>query len=174
MHASAILAVVVALQVASTSPPERTPDLRSVLSNNAALSSVEVLYRVEGQVIAVRGDGTVLKQSTRQRLPLLPTCKGMAALVDVRHLLEVMLAEQFFDLPQKSYILLNEDWRTLQMHSISIKAAGGSAKRDFSAGEYGGKRQEIPDNFARVEKAISELESKAIPPETHCTVDHPF
>jgi len=174
MHASAILAVVVALQAASTSPPERTPDLRAVLSNNAALSSVEVLYRVEGQVIAVRGDGTVLKQSTRQRLPLLPTCKGMAALVDVRHLLEVMLAEQFFDLPQKSYILLNEDWRTLQMHSISIKATGGSAQRDFSAGEYRGKRQEIPDNFARVEKAIIELESKAISPETHCTVDRPF
>jgi hypothetical protein len=174
MHASAILAVVVALQVASISPPERIPDLRNVLSNNTALSSIEVLYRVEGQVIAVHGDGTLLKQSTRQQLPLLPTCKGMVALVDVRRLLELMLAEQFFDLPQKSYILINEDWRTLQMHSISIKAAGGSAKRDFSAGEYDGKRQEIPENFARVEKAITELESKAISSQTHCTVDRPF
>src|ERR1700732_1871083 len=71
MHLSAILAVVVALQVASISAPERTPDLQQVLRNNAALSSVEVLYRVEGQVITVRGDGTVLKQSTRQQLPLL-------------------------------------------------------------------------------------------------------
>jgi hypothetical protein len=174
MHVSAILAVVVALQVASTSPPERTPDLRNVLNNNAALSSIEVLYRVEGQVIDVHGDGTVLKQSTRQQLPLLPTCKGMVALVDVRRLLEVMLAEQFFDLPQKSYVVINEDWRTLRMHSISIKAAGGSAKRDFSAGEYDGKRQEIPENFARVEKAITELESKAISSKTHCTVDRPF
>ena len=174
MHISAILALVVVLQVASISPPERTPDLRQVLSNDAALSSVEVLYRVEGQVIAVRGDGTVLKQSTRQQLPLLPTCKSTVALVDVRHLLETMLAEQFFDLPQKSYMLLNEDWRTLQMHSISIKAAGESAKRDFSAGEYGGERQEIPDTFARVEKAITELESEAISPETHCTVGPPL
>jgi hypothetical protein len=174
MHLSAILAVVVALQVASISAPERTPDLQQVLSNNAALSSVEVLYRVDGQVIAVRGDGTVLKQSTRQQLPLLPTCKGTVALADVRYLLETMLAAQFFDLPRKSYILLNEDWRTLQMHSISIKTAGGSAKRDFSAGEYGSKRQEIPDNFAQVEKAIAELESKPISPETHCTVGHPL
>jgi hypothetical protein len=174
MHLSAILAVVVALQVASGSAPERMPDLQQVLSNNAALNSVEVLYRVEGQVIAVRGDGTVLKQSTRQQLPLLPTCKGTVALADVRYLLETMLAAKFFDLPRKSYILLNEDWRTLQMHSISIKTAGGSAKRDFSAGEYGGKRQEIPDDFAQVEKAIAELESKAISPETHCTVGHPL
>ena len=44
----------------------------------------------------------------------------------------------------------------------------------FIAGEYGGKRQEIPDNFAQVEKAIAELESKAISPETHCTVGHPL
>jgi hypothetical protein len=174
MHLSAILAVVVALQVASTFPHERTPNLRQVLTNNAALSSVEVLYRVEGQVIAVRGDGAVLKQSTRQQLPLLPTCKGTIALVDVRHLLETMLAAQFFDLPQKSYLLLNEDWQTLQMHSISIKAAGGSAKRDFSAGEYGGKLQEVPDNFARVEKVITELQSKAISPETLCTVGDPL
>ena len=116
---------------------------------------------------------TVLKQSTRQ-LQMPPTCKGAVALVDVRHLLETMLAARFLDLPQRSYMLLNEDWRTLQMHSISIKAAGGSAKRDFSAGEYGGKRQEIPDNFARVEKAITELEAKAISPETHCTVGRPL
>jgi hypothetical protein len=27
--------------------------------------------------------------------------------------------------PQKSYMLLNEDLRTLQMHSINIKAGGG-------------------------------------------------
>jgi hypothetical protein len=50
--------------------------------------------------------------------------------------------------PQKSYMLLNEDLRTLQMHSINIKAGGGSAKRDFSAGEYGGEHQVIPQNFA--------------------------
>jgi hypothetical protein len=97
MHLSAILAVVVAVQVASTSPLERTLDLRQVLSNDAALSSVEVLYRIEGRVIAVRGDGTVLKQSTRQQLQLLPTCKGAVAIVDVRHLLETMLAAQFLD-----------------------------------------------------------------------------
>ena len=63
-------------------------------------------------------------------------------------------------------MLLNEDWRTLQIYSISIKAAGGSAKRDFSTGEYGGRRQEIPEKFGQVEKAITELESKAISPET--------
>ena len=99
MGVSAILAVVVALQAAGTSQLSVHSIFDRVLTNNAALSSVEVLYRVEGKVIAVRGDGTVLEQSTGQQLSLLPTCKGTVALVNVRHLLETMLAEQFFDLP---------------------------------------------------------------------------
>lgn len=57
--------------------------------------------------------------------------------------------------PQKSYMLLNEDLRTLQMHSINIKAGGGSAKRDFSAGEYGGEHQVIPQNFAIIGMRLS-------------------
>jgi len=60
------------------------------------------------------------------------------------------------------------------MHSIRIEEAGGGAKRDSSAGEYGGKHQEIPDNFARVEKVINKLASKAGSPETHCTVGRPL
>jgi len=173
MRFSAVLTVVLA-QAVSAPTPERNLDLRSVLNNDAALSSIEVLYSVEGEVIEVRGDGTVLKQSTRQGLSLLPTCRGTVANTDVRHLLEVMVAAHFLDLPQKSYMLLNEDWRTLQMHSISIKAAGWIAKRDFSSGEYDGKTREIPQNFAQVENAIIDLESKAIPPETRCTVARPI
>jgi hypothetical protein len=170
VHLSILLAVVLALQAANVLPHEPAPDLRHIINDG----SVEILYSVEGQAVAVRGDGTVLKQSTRQQLPLLPTCKGRVAQVDVRRLLETMLAAQFLDLPQKSYVLLNEDWRTLQMHSISIKATGGSAKWNFSAGEYGGKRQEIPQNFATIEKAIIDLESKAIPPGTHCRLGLPL
>jgi hypothetical protein len=173
MRFSAVLAIAIA-QAVSISAPERNLDLRSVLSNDAELSSIELLYSVEEQVIAVRGDGTVLKQSTKQGLSLLPTCRGTVASADVRQLLEEMLAVHFFDLPQKSYMLLNQDWRTLQMHSISIKAAGRTAKRDFSAGEYAGKAQEIPKDFAQVENAIVDLESKAIPPETRCTVAQPL
>jgi hypothetical protein len=54
------------------------------------------------------------------------------------------------------------------------KATGGSAKWDFSAGEYGGKRQEIPHNFATIENAIIDLESKAIPPGTYCRLGLPL
>jgi hypothetical protein len=174
MRFSAVLAIASALQAVSTPPPDRIPDLRYVLSNNAALGSVEVLYRVEDQVIAVHGDGTVLKQSTRPQLSLLPTCRGTVPTSDVRHLLETILAAHFFDLPRKSYLLLDGDWRTLQMHSISINAAEGRAERDFSAGEYEGKRQEIPESFAQVEKAIIDLDSKAIPAGTRCSVARPL
>ena len=49
-----------------------------------------------------------------------------------------MVAADFLDLQQKSYMMLNadeEDWRKLKLHAISIKATSGSARRDFSAGE---------------------------------------
>jgi hypothetical protein len=143
------------------------------VSDDAPLSSVEVLYSVEGQLVALHGDGRVSMQSTSQQLSLLPTCKGKVAPADMRRLVETMLAAQFLDLPQKSYMMMNADaadWRELQLHSISIKAAGGRAKRDFAAGEYGGEHQEIPEKFATIERAIVELKSKAIPTGTHCTV----
>ena len=174
MHPLSILAVALALQAVSVPQSERTPDLQAAVRDNAVLGSVAVVYSVEGKSIAVRGDGTVLRQSTKQLLPLLPTCKGAVGQQDVRHLLELILAVHFFDLQQKSYMLINQDWGTLQMHSISVKGAGGSAKRDFSAGEYNGRRQEIPQEFEQVEKAIIDLEAKAISPQAHCTVGRPL
>jgi len=69
------------------------------------------------------------------------------ALSDVRGLLETMVAADFLDLQQKAYMMLNadeEDWRKLKLHSISIKATRGSARRDFSAGEYGGETSGNP------------------------------
>jgi hypothetical protein len=78
-----------------------------------------------------------------------------------------MVAADFLDLQQKSYVMLNpdeEDWRKLKLQSISIKqlkATRGSVRRDFSAGEYGGEHQEIPEKFGIIEAAIAELISKA-------------
>jgi len=177
VYLSALLAIVFGLQAVSVLPQESRLDLRHIISDDTALGSAEVLYSVEGQLVAVRGDGSVLTQSTKQQLPLLPTCKGKLSPVDVRRLLETMLAAHFLDLPQKSYIMINsdaEDWRKLQLHSISISASGGSAKRDFSAGEYGGEHQEIPEKFATIEKAIVELKSKAIPQGAHRALAPPL
>ena len=92
---------------------------------------------------------------------------------DVRGLLETMVAADFLDLQQKSFMMLNpdeEDWRKLKLHSISIKATRGSARRDFSAGEYGGEHQEIPTKFGIIESAIAELISKANSTGAHGTV----
>ena len=115
-------------------PVEPAPDLRHVISDDAALISVEISYRIDEQLIVMRGDGSVFMQSTRQQLPLLPTCKGKVTRADVRRLLETMLTAQFLNLPQKSYIMLNgdeADWRKLQLHSISIKVAGGEREARF-------------------------------------------
>ena len=85
----------------------------------------------------------------------------------------LLVAADFLDLQEKSYMMLNpdeEDWRKLKLHSISIKATRGSATRDFSAGEYGGEHQEIPEKFGIIESAIAELISKANYTGAHCTV----
>jgi len=177
VHPLALLAAVFVLQAASVIPQESSLDLQHIISDDAALGSVEILYSVEGQLVALHGDGRVLVQSTSQQLSLLPTCKGKVAAADVRRLVETMLAARFLDLPQKSYMMINadvEDWRKLQLHSISIKVTGGRAKRDFAGGEYGGEHQEIPEKFATIERAIVELKSKAIPPGTPCTVAPPL
>jgi hypothetical protein len=53
---------------------------------------------------------------------------------DVRGLLETMVAADFLDLQQKSYMMLNpdvEDWRKLKLHSIGIKATRRSAEAGF-------------------------------------------
>src|SRR5215469_1295116 len=172
MYLSALLAAVLAFQIVNAPPSEREPDLRSIISDDAALGSTKILYSVDTRLVAVRGDGIVLMQSTGQQLPLLPTCRGRVPVEEVRRLLETMLHEQFLDLPQKTYMTMGEeeDWRRLRLHSISISTTGRSAKRDFFAGKYGGKHQEFPERFVTIEKAIDELESKAIPKGTHCTV----
>ncbi len=177
MHLSILLTVVLALQAAGVLQTEPAPDLRHVIRDDAELASAEISYRVDGQLIAVRGDGSVFIQSTRPQLPLLLTCKGKVVSADIRRLLETMLSAQFLYLPQKSYMMLNgdeSDWRKLQLHSISIKVAGRSAKRDFAAGEYSDEHQEIPEKFTTIEKAIVELKSKAILSGTQCTVAPPL
>jgi hypothetical protein len=44
-----------------------------------------------------------------------------------------------------------------------VPTAEGIAKRDFAAGEYEGKYQQISESFAQVEKAIIDL--KTSPPQ---------
>ena len=65
----------------------------------------------------------------------------------------------FFVLSRKFYLLLAGDWMTLQMHLISTNTAEGRAKRDFFAGEYEEKYQNLLESFAQVEKAIIDLET---------------
>jgi hypothetical protein len=137
MHRWILLAIVFAVQNVSVLSQENRPDLGRIAGDDHALASVEILYRVEGQFVTFHGDGRVLTQSTIPERHLLPTCKGRIPTEDVRRLLETMMATHFLDLPQKSYMIVNGDegdWRKLQLHSISIKTAGGNASRTFSAG----------------------------------------
>lgn len=63
MYLSALLAAVLAFQLVNAPPSEREPDLRSIISDDAPLLSIKILYSFDTQLVAVRGDGIVLLQS---------------------------------------------------------------------------------------------------------------
>jgi hypothetical protein len=172
-----LLALLLVLQAFPDPMKEVTPDLRHILSNAKELEAVEIRYRIPGKTAVIHGNGNVVMQAwdtkSRATPQLLPTCRGTVPAADVRQLLETMLCEHLLDLPLKWYLIINgddEDWRNVQLHSIAIFGGGGRARRMFSAGQYGNERQEIPRNFAAVEKVIVSLTSKAVPPSRICGI----
>ena len=158
-------------------PSESEPDLRRIVNDESALKSVEVWYSVADQLVILHTSGTIFLQSTRQNVALVPTCKGKVAPVDVRRLLVTMLDTQFSDLPRNSYLMLDgelQDWRELQVHSISVHTTKGALERSFAAGTIGREPQNIPQKFADIEKSILELKAEAIPEGRPCTLSPPL
>ena len=147
------------------------------MSGESALKSVEVWYSVGEQLVMSRASGNIFVQSTRQNVSFVPTCKGKVPPADIRRLVVTMLDMQVFDLPRNSYLMLNGDlqnWRELQVHSISVQTAEGALDRSFAAGKIGGKQQEIPQRFAVMETAILGLKAEAIPEESPCSLAPPL
>jgi hypothetical protein len=173
------LAAVLVLQQVSVLPLPRepSPDLQHIIADESALKSVEVWYSVAERLVILRSSGALFVQSTKQNVPLVPTCKGKVALADVRRLLVTMLDSQFFDLSRKQYFMADsdlQDGRELQVHSISVHTAEGVLERGFAAGKIGGKQQEVPQKFATIEKAILELKTQAVPEGKPCTLAPPL
>jgi hypothetical protein len=169
---SSFLTLVLVLQAAFPLPPENRPDLRSVIADDAMLRSVTIWQFAGGQWLVVRGTGEVSFQSAGPNVQLLPTCRGTVSPQEVRRLLEAMVQRDFVGLPRKTYLIVNgdeQDWRKLKLHSIGIKTAQGSVKRDFAAGEYDDKREELPKNFVLLENAMLDLKRQAIPHNRPCT-----
>lgn len=172
-----ILVVALAFQSSIPLPPESPPDLRQIANDDTAARRVEIRYRDEEheQLMIVHGDGEVVAQSTKPSGSASLTCKGRVAPTDVKQILVLMLNTRFLELPRNSYIVMGDDsdWRKLKIRSITVKEGGASAERYFAAGEYGGKKQKIPEQFAAVEKALLELKRNAIPEGTRCTLAPP-
>jgi hypothetical protein len=174
---SSFLTVVLVLQAAFPLPPENRPDLRNIIDDDAMVRSVTIWQSAGGQLVMVRGTGEVSFQSAGPNVQLLPTCRGTVSPQDVRRLLEVMVQRDFLALPRKTYLIVDgdeQDWRKLKLHSIGLKTAQGSVKRDFAAGEYDDKREELPRDFVALENAILELKQQAIPHDRPCSVAPPL
>jgi hypothetical protein len=172
-----VIALLLALrlfQTTSALPPETRPDLQQVLHDSAQLSSLKVRYRAEGQVIVLDGDGHLVVQSDGGLTTLHATCKGRVSTSEIQQVLGMIISEQFYELPRKTYMLMDADdteWRKLRVHSITIATSNGIVQRDFAAGEYEGKAQAIPEKFALIENAIVSLKLKAVPAKTPCTIE---
>jgi len=174
---SPLLTFALFLQTALPLPPENRPDLRSIITDDAMLRSVTIWHLAGGQWVVVRGTGEVSFQSAGPNEQLLPTCRGTVSPEDVRRLLGAMVQRDFFGLPRKTYLIVDgdeQDWRKLNLHSIGIKTPQGSVKRDFAAGEYGDKREELPKDFVLLENAMLDLKRQAIPHDRPCTVAPPL
>jgi hypothetical protein len=170
---SLLLAIALAMQAGASALQEPRLNLRQVLNYSAALSSVKVWYSADGQMIELRGTGALLVQSTRQNLSLLPTCTARINPESIRTLVQELETVHFLQLPLKSYLIVNgdeQDWQKLQLHSIILQVGERTIRRDFAAGEYGGKPQRIPQQFATIENAILQLKGRVIRPETPCTL----
>lgn len=174
---SSFLTAVLVLQAAFPTPPENRLDLQKIIDDDAMLRSVTIWQAAGDQLVMIRGTGEVSFQSAGPNSQLLPTCRGNVSPQDVRRLLEAMVQRDFLALPRKTYLIVNrnvQDWRKLRLHSIGIKATQGSVKRDFAAGEYDDKREELPKNFVALENAILELKQQAIPHDRPCSVAPPL
>jgi hypothetical protein len=139
------------------------PDLERLLNDSAALHTLLIRYQPNTtEVLFVYGTGRVVKQAHQMTASdaLVPTCTGKITETEVRGLLKTFIDHRFLDLPSKSYVLLfasddvDEAWKALKLHSITIDDGRVRATRDFAEGEYEGKTDPLPADFVAIESAL--------------------
>jgi hypothetical protein len=153
--------------------PHQQLDLKPILENPEALQKVKILYgpptHKGNQVLIVYGSGLVVWQAYPERLmsvTTVPTCTSKISVDRVKSLVGLMIEKHFVDLPEKHYVLVFSGYSqgNIELHTIAIDTGVGKARRTFGIGDYVGKQESIPANFASVEQELKQLKDTAFPP----------
>src|SRR5271154_2534678 len=166
---SALLLFVV-LQATATQPQQ--VDLEALLRDSTALQKVKIMYeppsRDSYRALFVLGSGSIVWQAYPNRpmaLTEVPTCRVRLGADDVRDLIRLMIQRHFVDLPEKRFLFLSiaQDDKKLEIHTIAIDDGLTQTIRSFAVGEYDGKQESIPPDFAAIEKQLIDVKDSAFP-----------
>jgi hypothetical protein len=150
---------------ANTSQFRDSLDLAQYLDDSAALNKLIIRYDDStSKLLFVYGDGRVVRQTSMPG-DLVPTCKGRVEQDRIRLLVGGFISNRFFDLPQKSYLVIvaaDNPWKEMKLHSITFDDGTAHAKREFAYGTYGGKTEPVPWEFSKSEEMLVQLEREAI------------
>lgn len=163
--------LLLAFLLQAVGPPQHQLDLEPLLRDLAALQKLKILYGPPShnnyQAFFVYGDGSVVWQAYPERLMSatdVPTCKNKINPDRVRSLIRLMIEKHFLELPEKRFVFFGQRNEELELHTIAVDTGLGKTSRTFGNGDYGGKLESIPSEFASIEEELKQLRDSAFPP----------
>jgi hypothetical protein len=140
-----------------------------LLSDPKTLSTLVIEYEPgDTTSLFVYGTGIVVKQAHPSPSPgLLPTCTGTVDQDELKQLIRTFITHHFFDLPVRSYLYvtasddMDDFWRALKLHSITLDDNETRASRQFAEGMYQDRKEPIPQVFSKIEEVLQRIEREA-------------
>jgi hypothetical protein len=177
MHAASRLLVILCLLLPVSSAEQRDRiNLKELLDRPNALQRVSLMWEYPpNAALYVYGDERLILQTypvvsdpfgvMRNRGGLVPTCRAKINRDDIKALVDLMIERHFFDLPERGYIFMSAAFEQpkLELHTIAIDNGQDIAARTFGVGEYEGKSESLPSDFASIELALTKIKDSAFP-----------
>lgn len=168
-----IFAILLIFWLQTEEPQQQQLDLKPVLENPEALQKLKILYGPPAQngnqaLLFVYGSGLVVWQAYPEKLmsvTTVPTCTSKISVDRVKGLVRLMIEKHFVDFPEKHYVLVfdGQSQGNIELHTIAIDTGLGKARRTFGIGDYGGKQESMPSDFASIEQELKQLKDTAFP-----------
>ena len=95
-----------------------------------------------------------------------PTCQAKINIDEIKSLVDLMIERHFFDLPEKGYVYstVAQQRRKLELYTIAVDNGTHKASRTFGTGEYQGRNESLPTDFAAIDDALAKMRDSAFPP----------
>lgn len=173
------LAILCFLLPVSASERRSRINLTEMLQNPAVLQRMSLMWDYPPTALYLYGDGRLILQAYQvipddpddpylieNRGGLVPTCQTKIGVDDIRAVVGLMIDKHFFDLPEKSFVYSTAAYerRKLELHAIAVDNGREMANRTFGVGEFFGKTESLPPDFANIENALEKMRDSAFPP----------